>query len=325
MERFPWMVLVMAVALSGCVASKGLDAWAVGILASVLALGIATTLFLLRRTRRKLEEHLEALVKRAAAARETKTIADQARQMVLAKVVAREQKNREQEFNSGAPATGAASEGPAGATTSSSAEQATSGSQAPGRVVEPDTSPLAVDPDLHGRSIDLHRGRLRRHLDGLRRRAFWSFLPGALLCLLSFVGPLESYVLCSRYAGRWEFMLGGSALAAVLLAAGSALLRHDHKIRALVESSQSELHYFDRIKGAMDLAASDGRDTYRTTLKAIVQQLIARSPVLAEKSVGPSKTEHTNESGADGLTATVLAKILADLMKEAHKTNTAGR
>jgi hypothetical protein len=75
-------------------------------------------------------------------------------------------------------------------------------------------------------------------------------------------------------------MIGGSTLAAVLLAAGSTLLRHDNKIRDQIHIAQSELLYFARLRTGLDCATVLGDGEYQTSLQIVVRHLLGAPPEL---------------------------------------------
>lgn len=131
---------------------------------------------------------------------------------------------------------------------------------------------------LQEKAIDAYTERLRDGIDGLRARAFVSFVPGLLLCVAALSGPLIAYQLAT-VRGDWHFMLGGSTIAAVLLAAGTALLRHDNKIRDQIQAAQGELLYFSRIKTGLDCAAE--LKQYEKSLGVVVDHLLGAPPQLA--------------------------------------------
>jgi hypothetical protein len=154
------------------------------------------------------------------------------------------------------------------------------------------------DRALQESAIELHAQQLRTEINGLRARALASFIPGLLLCICSLIGPLIAFRLAEKH-GKWEFMIGGSTLAAVLLAAGSALLRHDNKVRDQIQASQSELLYFSRLKTGLDCAATLSADQYRRGLEMVTAHLLAAPPSLSRPAQHVEKASVAALLGAD--------------------------
>jgi hypothetical protein len=152
--------------------------------------------------------------------------------------------------------------------------------------------PALENEGLQERAVDLHVARLNSEIEALRRRAFGAFLPGILLCVGSAAGPWVAVELARAHPEHWQYMLGGSATALVLLGAGSALLRHDAKLREQLISSKSELLYFSRIQTGLDCARALGVEEYTKGLVLVTAHLLAAPPSLvASKSAPGEKTD----------------------------------
>jgi hypothetical protein len=153
--------------------------------------------------------------------------------------------------------------------------------------------------DLQERSIELHVERLTGQITKLRTRALLAFIPGVLLCIGSVAGPWVAYELAGRNAGIWQYMIGGSTIALVLLGSGTALLKHDSKLQGQVQASIKELQYFERVKTGLDCALALGRKKYEEGLAVITEHLLAAPPSLASSE---GKAEPISAQGAKEVT-----------------------
>jgi len=134
---------------------------------------------------------------------------------------------------------------------------------------------------LDAKAIEAYAEELRAEVAALNRRAVLSFFPGLLLCMSALAGPVVSLYLVSGNPEHWQLMLGGGTLAAVLLGAGSALLRHDNKIREQIHVARGELLYFNRLRTGLDCARVLSDGDYRDGLKLITSHLLAPAPLIA--------------------------------------------
>jgi hypothetical protein len=173
---------------------------------------------------------------------------------------------------------------------------------------------------LQERAIDLHTERLKQDIVALKRRAFFAFIPGLLLCLAAVGGPIISLWL-AKTQQDWHYMLGGSFVAAVLLGAGSVLLRHDNKIRAQIEGSKGEYLYFSRLRTALDLALtlgqpesrSAGKEEYRKALVVITEHLLAAPPAIGGDRGSETRLADDSSDSESVLTlATTTTKTLLE-------------
>ena len=162
------------------------------------------------------------------------------------------------------------------------------------------TKPALENERLQERAVDLHVARLAAEIESLRRRAFVAFVPGISLCVTSVAGPWVAYNLITARPEYWQYMLGGSATALVLLGAGTALLRHDAKLHEQLLSSKSELLYFSRIQTGLDCARTLGAEEYAKGLALITAHLLAAPPSLValeraeDKKGEATKTENNS-------------------------------
>jgi hypothetical protein len=168
---------------------------------------------------------------------------------------------------------------------------------------------------LQETAIDLYAQKLRFELDGLRTRALISFIPGLGLCLAAIAGPVMAIRLAET-EHHWEFMLGGTTLAAVLLAAGTALLRHDNKLREQVQESRSELLYFSRLKTGLDCAFTLDPEMYRAGLQIIAAHLLAAPPSLTAAPPPKSDEKDVSKDAETKLAKAETSEVL-DVMARA--------
>lgn len=175
------------------------------------------------------------------------------------------------------------------------------------------------DKEIQQLAIEAYQANLRVEADSLRRRAYWSFVPGVALCVSAMLGPVVAYQLASRHPATWQYMLGGSALAIVLLGAGTALLRHDAKLNELAQVAQKELQYFSRLLTGLDCARALGPDDYKQALTEITRRLISSSapndaPASSDKSASKDKESGQSSEKNGGSLDDVLieaAKLVA--------------
>jgi hypothetical protein len=167
--------------------------------------------------------------------------------------------------------------------------------------------------DLQESSISLHVAGLKIDIRSLRRRALWAFVPGLLVCLGSLLAPLAAYKLALESKGTWQYFIGGSTLAALILGVGSSLLRHDNKIREQVRAVESELLYFSRLETGLECARSLGAVEYDRGLSVIVQHLLAAPPLLSSLPTTPEPEE------AAGGPAAAASKVLTKLAEAVAK------
>ena len=168
--------------------------------------------------------------------------------------------------------------------------------------------------ELQESAISLHVIWLQVDINALRRRAFWAFVLGLAICLGSLSAPYAAYVLANKPTGVWQYFIGGSTLAALLLGVGGTLLRHDNKIREQARMLERERLYFSRLETGLGCARSLGTKEYEQGLAAVVGHLLAAPPVLGGLSSGPEpeavgeKSPLVEASKVTSMVATIAKK-----------------
>jgi hypothetical protein len=145
---------------------------------------------------------------------------------------------------------------------------------------------LAATTMLSRAALGEHVRDLKREVSSAQLRSMVPFAVGVLLCLASVFGPVVAWMLVEKHPDRWEYMLGGSALALILIGAGTSLLRHDTKIQVQVAAGKRELHYFRRVRTGLDFAQTLGESRLRAALETTTAHLLAPAP-----SLDPAKSE----------------------------------
>ena len=136
------------------------------------------------------------------------------------------------------------------------------------------------DKKIQEKAIDVHAEQLNVAIEDQRKRALGAFIPGVGMCVFALAGPFAAYRLAAIHE-HWEYMLGGSTLAAVLLGAGTALLRHDNKMQEQIQKSQGEFLYFSRLKTGLQCASTLSEEEYRKGLTIVTTHLLAPPPSLS--------------------------------------------
>lgn len=139
---------------------------------------------------------------------------------------------------------------------------------------------LAAATALQRSAIKVHVRDLRSDVEGLNNRSGVAFAIGLLLCAASVAGPYVAWRLANEHPNNWEYMLGGSALALILLGAGSALLRHDTKLQEHMAAARTELYYFRRVQTGLDCAQPLGETRVQAGLETVIGHLLAPPPSL---------------------------------------------
>lgn len=154
--------------------------------------------------------------------------------------------------------------------------------------------------------------RLAADVNRLRRRAFFAFVPGTFLCLSALSGPVVSVIMIRQHPQQWQYMLGGSAVAVVLLGAGTALLRHDAKLREQMFAARVELLYFSRLQAGLDCAMAVSKEAFLKGLSQVSAHLLAAPPVL-----GDSKEPEGTVPGELGAVEATASPELSSLVMKA--------
>lgn len=182
---------------------------------------------------------------------------------------------------------------------------------------------------LQERSVALHVQRLTAQISGLRTRALWAFVPGVVLCVGSIAGPLVAWNLAMHHPDNWQYMLGGSALALVLLGSGTTLLRHDSKLQIYVQDATRELQYFERVQTGLDCALAIDQERYKKGLEVVVNHLLAAPPQLAHAHAKAERestsamsekdkaADDTTVDKSDASSSSALTALFLDLIRKA--------
>lgn len=186
---------------------------------------------------------------------------------------------------------------------------------------------------LQRSAVTLHAEGLATEIRMLKLRALWAYVFGIVLCTGSSAGPYAAWLLANAHPDHWEYMLGGSALALIMLAAASALLRHDTKLQDQITASKRELHYFQRVQTGLDCAITLQKVTdsaYRSSLEQVVSHLLAPPPSLemqrlaAADHVEAKRDEKASANGKDtdgkSDAALNIASELLRLVRSTDKT-----
>ncbi|WP_434384731.1 hypothetical protein [Melittangium boletus] len=116
---------------------------------------------------------------------------------------------------------------------------------------------------------------MRGDADRLWRRSSWSYRGACTFFLLSLAGPTVAAVLVlDSTAPDWHFMFGGLSLAAVPLGIGTALLRHDTRLREQYQESARDVAELERYELALDYARISSDASYQATLQQVIAQLL---------------------------------------------------
>lgn len=189
-----------------------------------------------------------------------------------------------------------------------------------------DASLRAQNPDL-AKATSLQRSAVVRHANSLRNemralklRAGVAYLFGIALCLIAVAaGPLVAYTLAIEHPEHWQYMLGGSTLALIALAAATALLRHDSKLQEQIAAANRELHYFHRVETGLDCALTLGEGEYRTGLERVVQHLLTPPPSLEMQVAAEGKSDGSTDKGKSSKDSDGKAEDLVDQAAELFK------
>jgi hypothetical protein len=165
------------------------------------------------------------------------------------------------------------------------------------------------DPKTQAR-VELARIRLRGRASSMRgdadrlwRRSLWAYRGAfAFYCIAIAIGPaVAARLLLMKEQPDWHFMFGGLSLAAVPLAIGTALLRHDTKLRDQYQEAARDVALLERYELALDYSQLTSSGNYQKTIQQVVSQLLLSRPAMTTHS-SPSSTSDANED-AESLSA----------------------
>jgi hypothetical protein len=157
-------------------------------------------------------------------------------------------------------------------------------------------------------SLRMRAGRMRKDADDLRDRSVWAYRSALFFFLLAIAGPGVAATLLLR-AGTldWHLMFGGFGLAAVPLTIGTALLRHDTKLREQYREAARDVATLERYELALDYARIGAQPSYDATLQQVITQLLTLPPAtLGTAPTAPSSKEDVESHAAITAVATKL-------------------
>ncbi|MBZ4370131.1 hypothetical protein [Corallococcus sp. AS-1-6] len=167
------------------------------------------------------------------------------------------------------------------------------------------------DPKLIAR-LELARIALRSRASLMRgdanrlwQRSIWAYRGAFIFFLLAIAGPgVAAAIVLNSSNPDWHFMFGGLSLAAVPLGIGTALLRHDAKLREQYQQAAQDIASLERYELALDYAHISSQETYQLTMQQVINQLILGRN---EASI----TRGTDSSTSDGDLGASVQKIMS--------------
>ncbi|MDC0711830.1 hypothetical protein POL68_25395 [Stigmatella sp. ncwal1] len=151
------------------------------------------------------------------------------------------------------------------------------------------------DPKMRAR-LELARIALRSRASSMRgdadrlwMRSVWAYRGALGFFLLAIAGPsVAAFLLLASQNPDWHFMFGGLSLAAVPLGIGTALLRHDTKLREQYQEAARDVASLERYELALDYARIASLEIYQRTMQQVITQLLfARPSLLSQTRVAP--------------------------------------
>ncbi|SEM56076.1 hypothetical protein SAMN05444354_118163 [Stigmatella aurantiaca] len=157
-------------------------------------------------------------------------------------------------------------------------------------------------------SLRMRAGRLRRDADQLWQRSVWAYRGALSFYVLSIAGPGMAATLVFRADTLdWHYMFGGFGLAAVPLTIGTALLRHDTKLREQYEKAANNVATLERYELALDYARIGAQPSYDATLQQVITQLLTLPPATpGAAATSPGGKEDVESQAAITAVATKL-------------------
>ncbi|ADO67820.1 hypothetical protein [Stigmatella aurantiaca] len=166
------------------------------------------------------------------------------------------------------------------------------------------------DPKLRAR-LELARIALRSRASSMRGdanrlwlRSVWAYRGALGFFLLAIAGPsVAAFLLLASQNPDWHFMFGGLSLAAVPLGIGTALLRHDTKLREQYQEAARDVASLERYELALDYARIASPETYQRTMQQVIQQLLLSRPGLLAPARGapPGIGKEADGEGSPGV------------------------
>lgn len=165
--------------------------------------------------------------------------------------------------------------------------------------------------------LDYRVRTIRDDRDQLWIRGKHAFLIACVFLVASLVGPATAVWLLI-HSHDWHYLLASVSLAAVPLAIGLALLRHDNKIRDQHRDAETELAVLDRLQLALDYAAADSTERQAETRRQVIQQLV-QPPKPEAKTVRRRKSQKVDKKTSVDVGAVV--EKATDAIRAALKTS----
>jgi len=158
-------------------------------------------------------------------------------------------------------------------------------------------------------SLRMRAGRMRRDADQLWQRSVWAYRSAVGFFLLAIAGPtVAATLLLKAVTLDWHVMFGGFGLAAVPLTIGTALLRHDTKLREQYQESARDVATLERYELALDYARIGPQASYDATLQQVINQLMT----LPAASSGTAPAAQGGKEGENDAALTSVATKLVD-------------
>lgn len=189
--------------------------------------------------------------------------------------------------------------------------------EAPPGTVQEQLEPVQVAQLEASAKLRSRTTSIRDDRDQLWVRAQRAYQLACFFLFLSIGGPGVAVWLLVT-SRDWHYLLASISLAAVPLAIGLALLRHDNKLREQHRDAETELAALDRLQLALDYAQGDTEDTQRETLRKVISQLLRPSKPAPRPE--PRRSRKTGgEDADDGSTVSTVFETAADAVAGALK------
>jgi len=182
------------------------------------------------------------------------------------------------------------------------------------------------DPKMRARlelariALRMRASNMRGDADRLWRRSVWAYRGAFVFFLLAIAGPgVAAALLLKSPSSDWHFMFGGLSLAAVPLAIGTALLRHDTKLRDHYQESARDVASLERYELALDYARIASADTYQETMQKVILQLLSsRTDYLPQSTSvsSPSIKDSGNNEGSQQVGVQKLIDVTVEATKD---------
>jgi len=177
------------------------------------------------------------------------------------------------------------------------------------------------DPAMRARlelariSLRMRASSMRSDADRLWSRSQWAYRAACGFFGLSLAGPVvAATLLLTTTNPDWHFMFGGLSLAAVPLAIGTALLRHDTKLREQYQDAARDVASLERYELALDYSRISSQKTYQTTMQQVITQLLTLRG--GTSALSPVANAHVREPEKDGKEESSGVKRLLEVTTE---------